>query len=73
MRRYYQVTGLTFLALFIYIKESSYRSQVMSQGDFSILYTRPISVTFLAIALCALIYFSTQKRVQKVRTTEVEA
>ncbi len=55
------------------IEKSLYRSLVMSQGDFSILYTRPISGTFLAIALITLIYFSTQKKVQVVRKTGVDA
>jgi len=44
---------------------------VMSQGDISILYTRPISASLLALALCTLIYFSTQKRAQVVRTGTV--
>ncbi len=50
------------------IEKSLYRSLVMSQGDISILFTRPISATFLFIALCSLIYFSTQKKAQVVRT-----
>ena len=51
------------------IEKSLYRSLVMSQGDFSILWTRPISGTMLALALITLIYFSTQKKVQVVRST----
>ncbi len=54
------------------IEKSLYRSLVMSQGDISILFTRPISATFLFVALCSLIYFSTQKKAQAVRT-ETEA
>jgi putative tricarboxylic transport membrane protein len=50
------------------IEKSLYRSLVMSQGDISILYTRPISGTLLVVALCTLIYFSTQKKAQAVRT-----
>jgi len=50
------------------IEKSLYRSLVMSQGDISILYTRPISASLLALALCSLIYFSTQKKAQAVRT-----
>ena len=50
------------------IEKSLYRSLVMSQGDISIFFTRPISATFLLIALCSLIYFSTQKKAQVVRT-----
>jgi putative tricarboxylic transport membrane protein len=54
------------------IEKSLYRSLVMSQGDISILVTRPISASLLALALCTLIYFSTQKKAQVVRT-ETEA
>jgi putative tricarboxylic transport membrane protein len=53
------------------IEKSLYRSLIMSQGDISILYTRPISATLLALALCSLIYFSTQKKAQVVRTGTV--
>ena len=55
------------------IEKSLYRSLVMSQGDFSILYTRPISGSLLALAVITLIYFSTQKKVQVVRSTGVDA
>lgn len=55
------------------IEKSLYRSLVMSQGDFSILWTRPISGTMLALALVTLIYFSTQKKVQVVRSTGKDA
>ncbi|HSB68655.1 MAG TPA: tripartite tricarboxylate transporter permease [Candidatus Methylomirabilis sp.] len=53
------------------IEKSLYRSLVMSPGDISILYTRPISASLLALALCTLIYFSTQKKAQVVRTGTV--
>ena len=55
------------------IEKSLYRSLVMSQGDFSILYTRPISGSLLVLALITLIYFSTQKKVQVVRSTGKDA
>jgi putative tricarboxylic transport membrane protein len=55
------------------IEKSLYRSLIMSQGDISILYTRPISASLLALALCTLIYFSTQKKAQVVRSTGVDA
>jgi putative tricarboxylic transport membrane protein len=50
------------------IEKSLYRSLVMSQGDISILWTRPISATLLVLSVCTLVYFSTQKRAQVVRT-----
>ncbi|MFZ4438461.1 MAG: tripartite tricarboxylate transporter permease [Syntrophales bacterium] len=64
--------ALTFI-LAPMIEKSLYRSLVMSQGDISILYTRPISGSLLALALITLIYFSTQKKVQVVRSTGVDA
>jgi putative tricarboxylic transport membrane protein len=59
--------ALTFI-LAPMIEKSLFRSLVMSQGDISILVTRPISASLLALALCSLIYFSTQKKAQVVRT-----
>jgi putative tricarboxylic transport membrane protein len=59
--------ALTFILAGM-IEKSLYRSLVMSQGDISILVTRPLSATFLAIAAASLIYFSTQKKAQAVRT-----
>jgi putative tricarboxylic transport membrane protein len=64
--------ALTFI-LAPMIEKSLYRSLVMSQGDISILYTRPISGSLLVLALITLIYFSTQKKVQVVRSTGVDA
>ena len=57
------------------IEKALYRSLVMSQGDFSILYTRPISGTMLAIAAVSLIYFSTMRKGggKEVREAGVEA
>jgi putative tricarboxylic transport membrane protein len=55
------------------IEKSLYRSLVMSQGDVSILYTRPISGTMLAVAALTLVYFSMQKKVQVVRDTGKDA
>jgi putative tricarboxylic transport membrane protein len=63
--------ALTFI-LTPMMEKSLYRSLVMSQGDISILVTRPISAALLAIAVCTLIYFSTQTKAQVVRT-ETEA
>ena len=54
------------------IEKSLYRSLVMSQGNFSIFYTRPISATLLVIALCTLIYFS-KKKVRVIRKESVNA
>jgi len=48
------------------IEKSLYRSLVMSQGDISILYSRPISGTLLMFALITLIYFSIQKKVKTI-------
>ena len=64
--------ALTFI-LAPMIEKSLYRSLVMSQGDISILYTRPISGALLALAVITLIYFSTQQKVQVVRSTGVDA
>jgi putative tricarboxylic transport membrane protein len=55
------------------IEKSLYRSLVMSQGDFSILYTRPISGFLLALSVITLIYFSTQKKIQVVRSSGKDA
>jgi TctA family transporter len=49
------------------IEKSLYRLLVMFRGDFSILHTRRISETFLAISLAILIFFSTQKKTRAVR------
>jgi putative tricarboxylic transport membrane protein len=59
--------ALTFI-LAPMMEKSLYRSLILSDGDFSILVTRPISVFFLLLALACLIYFSTQKKAQVVRT-----
>ena len=59
--------ALTFL-LTPMMEKSLYRSLTMSQGDISILVTRPISGTLLVFALGVLIFFSTQKKVQAART-----
>jgi TctA family transporter len=40
------------------MERSLFRSLVMSQGDVTILVTRPISLTFLVLALLILLSFS---------------
>jgi putative tricarboxylic transport membrane protein len=63
--------ALTFV-LAPMMEKSLYRSLTMSQGEFSILFTRPISMGLLVFSLITLIFFSTQKKAQVVRT-ETEA
>jgi putative tricarboxylic transport membrane protein len=50
------------------IEKSLYRSLTMSEGDMTIMVTRPISASFLVLAAIILIYFSTVKKAQAVRT-----
>ena len=63
--------ALTFI-LAPMMEKSLYRSLTMSQGDLSILVTRPISAAFLVFSLFTLIFFATQKKAQGVRK-EAEA